>query len=65
MKLAPVFDRLLAGWSEQGYRLASVADINRSIDRKSLPRCEVLQGTVSGRSGTLLLQGREFLAARH
>lgn len=65
MKLAQVFDRLLAGWSAQGYRLVSVADINRSIDRKSLPRCEVLQGEVPGRSGSLLLQGNAFLAARH
>lgn len=65
MKLAPVFDRLLVGWSAQGYRLVSVADINRSIDRKSLPRCEVLQGEVPGRSGSLLLQGNAFLAARH
>lgn len=65
MKLAQVFDRLLVGWSAQGYRLVSVADINRSIDRKSLPRCEVLQGEVPGRSGSLLLQGNAFLAARH
>ena len=65
MKLAPVFDRLLAGWSNQGYRLISVADLNRALDRKSLPRCEVWQGEAPGRSGTLLLQGSPFLAARH
>lgn len=65
MKLAQVFNRLLVGWSAQGYRLVSVADINRSIDRKSLPRCEVLQGEVPGRSGSLLMQGNAFLSARH
>ena len=28
----------------------------------ALPRCEVGPGTVEGRSGTLLVQGEEFLA---
>jgi hypothetical protein len=27
----------------------------------ALPRCEVGAGTVPGRTGTLLVQGREFL----
>ena len=61
MKLAPVFDRLLAGWSAQGYQLGSVRELVEKFDTRSLPRCEVLQGEVPGRSGTLLLQGNAFL----
>jgi undecaprenyl phosphate-alpha-L-ara4FN deformylase len=61
MKLATVFDELLSGWSRQGYGLTSVADLFGSLDRKSFPRCEVLQGEIPGRSGTLLLQGNTFL----
>jgi undecaprenyl phosphate-alpha-L-ara4FN deformylase len=62
MKLASVFDELLTGWSRQGYRLTSLADLFRSCDRSSLPRFEVFQGEIPGRSGTLLLQGNTFLA---
>ena len=62
MKLAPVFDQLLTGWAKQGYRLVSLADYFRTLERSALPHCEVLQGEVSGRSGTLLLQGKQFLA---
>ena len=61
MKLATVFDALLSGWSSQGYRLGSVADLFRALDRETLPHHEVLQGEVPGRSGTLLLQGSQFL----
>ena len=63
MKLAPVFDQLLNGWAKQGYKLVSVADYYRSLDRHALPHCELLQGEIPGRSGTLLLQGKPFLAA--
>ncbi len=63
MKLAPVFDQLLNGWAKQGYKLVSVADYYRSLDRHALPHCHTLQGEISGRSGTLWLQGKPFLAA--
>ena len=65
MKLATVFDELLTGWSRQSYRLTSVADLFHSLDRASLPRCEVFQGEIPGRSGKLLLQGNIFLAPPH
>ena len=65
MKLAPVFDRLLAGWSAQGYRLGSVLDLYRKFDTRLLPHCEVTQGEVPGRSGTLLQQGDPFLEIVH
>ncbi len=64
MKLAPVFDQLLAGWSRQGYRLGTVADLYRVLDRQSLAHCELVQGEIPGRSGTLLLQGKSFLGTR-
>lgn len=62
MRLAPVFDQLLAGWKAQGWRLASTRAVYDSLQALALPRCEVAAGTVPGRSGTLLLQGAEFLA---
>ncbi|MHB9117583.1 MAG: 4-deoxy-4-formamido-L-arabinose-phosphoundecaprenol deformylase [Burkholderiales bacterium] len=62
MKLAPSFDRLLAGWKEQGYELVSLHDYAGALDTASLPRHEVIMGEIPGRSGTLALQGKEFLA---
>lgn len=63
MKLAPVFDELLGGWTKQGYKLVSLADYFRTLDRRALPYCEVLHGELPGRTGTLLLQGKPFLAS--
>jgi peptidoglycan/xylan/chitin deacetylase (PgdA/CDA1 family) len=62
MRLAPVFEQLLAGWKAQGWRLSSTRALYDSVQPLALPRCEVAQGTVPGRSGTLLVQGAEFLA---
>lgn len=62
MKLAPVFERLLEGWRNQGYKLVSLADYFDALPDKNLPRHEVLSGTVPGRSGTLAVQGPAFLA---
>jgi undecaprenyl phosphate-alpha-L-ara4FN deformylase len=62
MRLAPAFERLLAGWKEQGWRLASLRGQYDSMQALALPRCEVGAGTVAGRSGTLFCQGPEFLA---
>lgn len=61
MRLAPVFERLLAGWQAQGYRLVAMRSLYETLQPASLPRCEVGPGTVPGRSGSLLCQGREFL----
>jgi peptidoglycan/xylan/chitin deacetylase (PgdA/CDA1 family) len=55
-KLAPMFERLLAGWNAQGYALVPTRDFLTS----PLPRCEVVYGEVPGRSGTLALQGKEL-----
>ena len=62
MKLAPVFECLLAGWRAAGYELVSLRDYFASLELKSLPRHVVTAAEVPGRSGTLALQGKEFLA---
>jgi peptidoglycan/xylan/chitin deacetylase (PgdA/CDA1 family) len=61
-KFSPVFEKLLRGWHEQGYDLVSLQEIYQTLDIKKLPRHEVVAEAVPGRSGTLALQGAEFLA---
>jgi len=56
-KLLPQFDALLAGWKAQGYELVATEMLWRTIDATRLPRCEVIQAEVPGRSGTLAVQG--------
>jgi len=53
MKLAPVFDRLLAGWRAQGHRLVSLGMLQAGADLSALPRRRVGLGEIPGRSGTL------------
>lgn len=55
-KLAPVFERLLRGWREQGHRFATLGQCADGLDREQLPRCPVGLGSIPGRSGTLVLQ---------
>ncbi|MBI4191479.1 MAG: 4-deoxy-4-formamido-L-arabinose-phosphoundecaprenol deformylase [Betaproteobacteria bacterium] len=62
MKLAPVFERLLAGWRAAGCELVSLHDYFASLEPGTLPRHVVTAAGIPGRSGTLALQGREFLA---
>jgi peptidoglycan/xylan/chitin deacetylase (PgdA/CDA1 family) len=62
MKLAPVLERLLEGWRAQGYELVAMRDICQSLDPRRLPRCNVALAPVAGRSGTLAVQGKPFLA---
>ena len=52
-----IFDRLLAGWRDQGYEICSLKMLYESLDLASLPKNEVVPGEVPGRSGTLALQG--------
>lgn len=61
MKLSPVFEKLLTGWRAQGYTLMALRDYVDRLDIAHLPRHNVLQGQIAGRSGTLALQGKEFL----
>ncbi len=60
-RLEPVFDALLAGWKAQGWQLVSLRDYFDSLRARDLPRHEVTAAAVPGRSGTLALQGGEFL----
>ncbi len=61
MLLAPVFEQLLAGWKAQGWTLVSTRALFDTLQPLALPRCEVGLGEVPGRTGTLLVQGPEFL----
>lgn len=56
MRLMDTFDRLLAGWTRQGYQLVSCVDLFHSLDAAALPKGRVVMGEIPGRSGTLALQ---------
>ncbi len=58
-----IIEKLLAGWREQGYEVTSIQVLAGGLHLDKLPRHEVVIGQVPGRSGTLLLQGNEFLSA--
>jgi peptidoglycan/xylan/chitin deacetylase (PgdA/CDA1 family) len=60
-RLAPAFEQLLLGWKAQGWQLVAMRTLYESVQAMALPRCEVRAGEVPGRSGTLLVQGPEFL----
>jgi peptidoglycan/xylan/chitin deacetylase (PgdA/CDA1 family) len=62
MKLLPVLEQLLRGWKDMGLSLVSLGDYFEALPNKNLPRHEVVTGAMPGRSGTLCLQGAEFLA---
>jgi len=61
MRLAPAFNQLLTGWKAQGWALGPTRALYETLQPMALPRCEVLPAEVPGRSGTLLVQGAEFL----
>ena len=56
-RFLPAFDQLLQGWRAQGYELVSLHDYAQGLDAASIERCEVIYGSLPGRSGTLALQG--------
>ena len=61
-KLAGAFEAMLSGWKRQGYELVPLRELAEALDLKSLPRNEIARGPVPGRSGSLTLQGKEFLS---
>jgi peptidoglycan/xylan/chitin deacetylase (PgdA/CDA1 family) len=61
-KLSGIFEELLAGWKSQGYELVAMRDLYQTLDMNRLPRNELAMDEVPGRSGTLAVQGREFLS---
>lgn len=62
MRLLPAFEQLLTGWKAQGWQVGPMRALFEAVEPMALPRCEVAPGTVAGRSGTLLVQGEEFLS---
>ena len=56
-KWMPVFEQLITGWKEQGYELVSLRQYLENLNG-TLPRNELVTGTVDGRSGTLAMQGK-------
>jgi len=62
MRLASAFEQMILGWKAQGWTLCPVRSLFEAVEPMALPRCTVHNGTVPGRSGTLLVQGPEFLA---
>jgi len=62
LKFLPIFDRLLNGWRAQGYQLGALRTLADTLALEALPRHEVKDGTVPGRTGTLLVQGPAFAA---
>jgi peptidoglycan/xylan/chitin deacetylase (PgdA/CDA1 family) len=61
-RLLAVFESLLTGWRALGFELVALRDVFQAIERRVVPRCAVDVGTLPGRSGTLALQSRPFLA---
>jgi peptidoglycan/xylan/chitin deacetylase (PgdA/CDA1 family) len=61
MRLAPSFEQLIVGWKAQGFALGPVRSLFERVEPMALPRCETGPGTIPGRTGTLLVQGPEFL----
>jgi undecaprenyl phosphate-alpha-L-ara4FN deformylase len=51
------FERLVKGWRERGVELIDLAGYASSLTLAGLPRCEMVAGTVEGRSGLLACQG--------
>ncbi|HEY2256323.1 MAG TPA: 4-deoxy-4-formamido-L-arabinose-phosphoundecaprenol deformylase, partial [Variovorax sp.] len=62
MKLLPVFERLLAGWTQQGHQLVALGQLEDGLDPASLPRHRIELGEVPGRSGLLAVQGAAWVA---
>ena len=64
-RLITVFDELLDGWRTQGYALTSMRDYAETLNLAALPRHEVVNAEIPGRSGTLSLQGARLLDMAH
>jgi undecaprenyl phosphate-alpha-L-ara4FN deformylase len=56
LRFLDTFERLLAGWKQQGYQLLCCADAFATLNPEALPRCRVRMGEIPGRSGLLALQ---------
>ena len=54
----PAFERLLEGWRQRGVRLTDLAGYAAQLDVARLPHCDIVAGSVEGRSGTLAMQSQ-------
>jgi undecaprenyl phosphate-alpha-L-ara4FN deformylase len=61
MRLAPALEQLIIGWKAQGWTLGTTRHLFEAVEPMALPRCVTGPGAVPGRSGTLLVQGEQFL----
>ena len=61
MALLPAFEQLLSAWRGAGIELTSLGAFLAAMDAAGLPRHRTAIGTIAGRSGTVALQGPEFL----
>jgi undecaprenyl phosphate-alpha-L-ara4FN deformylase len=57
------FERLLRGWRDRGAQLIDMATYAATLSLPKLPRCEMVEGSVEGRSGLLAYQGSAITAA--
>jgi peptidoglycan/xylan/chitin deacetylase (PgdA/CDA1 family) len=57
------FERLLRSWRDGGSSLIDLDSYAAMLRIPELPRCEMVEGTVEGRSGTLACQGPARQAA--
>ena len=64
-RLLGVLDSLLDGWKAQGWSPGPVRSLYESVEPMALPRCETALAPVAGRTGTLFVQGDEFLGDVH
>jgi peptidoglycan/xylan/chitin deacetylase (PgdA/CDA1 family) len=55
-KYLPSFERLVRAWQQRGARLTDLSTYAATLDVRRLPLCEIVPGTVAGRSGTLAMQ---------
>jgi peptidoglycan/xylan/chitin deacetylase (PgdA/CDA1 family) len=62
LKFGDTLERLLTGWREQGYEMVSLGRMRDALDPALLPRHDIVRGEIPGRSGSLTLQGEEFLS---
>lgn len=56
MQLLPVMEQLLVHWRNGGANLTSLGEVFARLDSNALPTCQIVWGTVPGRSGTLAVQ---------
>jgi len=50
------------GWKSWGCELVFLCVFAEVLDLKNLPRNEIAIGAVAGRSGSLAMQGKEYLS---